>query len=74
MPYINIKITDENVSNEQKQALIKGATQLMVDVLNKNPATTFVVIDEVNLDNWGIGYDQVTQLRNKADLLEDSKA
>jgi 4-oxalocrotonate tautomerase len=63
MPYINIKITDENVTNEQKQALIKGATQLMVDVLNKNPATTFVVIDEVNLDNWGIGYDQVTQLR-----------
>ncbi len=66
MPYINIKITDENVTTEQKQALIKGTTQLMVDVLNKDPATTFVVIDEVNLDNWGIGYEQVTQLRNKA--------
>ncbi|MFT4908024.1 MAG: 4-oxalocrotonate tautomerase [Oleispira sp.] len=65
MPYINIKITDENVTSEQKQALIKGATQLMVDVLDKNPATTFVVIDEVNLDNWGIGYDQVTQLRKR---------
>lgn len=63
MPYINIKITDENVTSEQKQALIKGTTQLMVDVLNKDPATTFVVIDEVNLDNWGIGYDQVTELR-----------
>jgi 4-oxalocrotonate tautomerase len=63
MPYINIKITDENVTREQKQALIKGTTQLMVDVLNKDPATTFVVIDEVNLDNWGIGYDQVTELR-----------
>lgn len=63
MPYINIKITDENVTNEQKQALIKGTTQLMVDVLNKNPETTFIVIDEVNLDNWGIGYDQVTELR-----------
>jgi 4-oxalocrotonate tautomerase len=71
MPYINIKITDENVTSEQKQALIKGTTQLMVDVLNKNPATTFVVIDEVNLDNWGIGYDQVTQLRKKATLLKD---
>jgi len=66
MPYINIKITDENVTSEQKQALIKGATQLMVDVLNKNPATTFVVIDEVNLDNWGIGYDQVTELRKRS--------
>ena len=66
MPYINIKITDENVTSEQKQGLIKGTTQLMVDVLNKNPATTFVVIDEVNLDNWGIGYDQVTELRKRS--------
>jgi len=70
MPYINIKITDENVTKEQKQALIKGTTQLMVDVLNKDPATTFVVIDEVNLDNWGIGYDQVTELRKKSSLPE----
>ncbi len=66
MPYINIKITDEGVSNEQKQALIKGTTELMVKVLNKNPSTTFVVIDEVNTDNWGIGYDQVTDLRKQA--------
>jgi len=67
MPYVNIKITDEGVTNEQKQALIKGTTQLLVDVLNKNPATTFVVIDEVSTDNWGIGFDQVTQLRQLAD-------
>ncbi|GGY56925.1 tautomerase [Bacterioplanes sanyensis] len=66
MPYINIQITDEGVTKEQKQALIQGATQLMVDVLDKNPATTFVIIDEVNTDNWGIGYDQVTDLRQKA--------
>lgn len=63
MPYVNIKITDEGVTIEQKQALIKGTTQLLVDVLNKNPATTFVVIEEVNTDNWGIGFDQVTKLR-----------
>jgi len=63
MPYINIQITDEQVTNEQKQALIRGTTQLMVDVLNKNPATTFVVISEINTDNWGIGFDQVTELR-----------
>jgi 4-oxalocrotonate tautomerase len=64
MPYVNIKVTDEGVTSEQKQALIKGATKLLVDVLNKNPQTTFVVIDEVNTDNWGIGFDQVTKLRN----------
>lgn len=63
MPYINIKITDEGVTKAQKQALIKGATNLLVNVLGKNPQTTFVVIDEVNTDNWGIGYDQVTELR-----------
>ena len=65
MPYINIKVTDEGVTKEQKEALIQGTTQLMVEVLNKNPETTFVVIDEVNTDNWGIGFDQVTTLRNK---------
>jgi 4-oxalocrotonate tautomerase len=65
MPYINIKVTDEGVTNEQKKALIKGATQLMIDVLNKSPASTFVVIDEVSTDNWGIGFDQVTDLRRK---------
>jgi 4-oxalocrotonate tautomerase len=63
MPYVNIKVTDENVTSAQKLALIKGATQLLTDVLNKNPATTIVVIDEVNTDNWGIGFDQVTALR-----------
>jgi len=66
MPYVNIKVTDESVTKKQKQALIEGATQLLVDVLGKNPATTFVVIDEVNTDNWGIGFDQVTKLRQQA--------
>lgn len=66
MPYINVKITDEGVTNEQKQNIIAGCTRLMVDVLNKNPATTFVVIDEVSTDNWGIGFDQVTELRKSA--------
>ncbi|MFT5717198.1 MAG: 4-oxalocrotonate tautomerase [Oleiphilaceae bacterium] len=65
MPYINIKITDEQVTKEQKEALIKGATQLLVDVLGKNPKTTVVVIDEVNTDNWGVGGEVVTKLRAK---------
>jgi len=66
MPYVNIKVTDEGVTKEQKQRLIQGVTQLLVDVLGKNPATTMVVIDEVNTDNWGIGFDQVTELRKAA--------
>ena len=66
MPYINIKITDENVTKEQKTRLIEGATQLLVDVLNKNPATTVVVIDEVSTDNWGIGGECVTEIRKRS--------
>lgn len=66
MPYVNIKITREGVTPEQKAALIQGATQLLVDVLGKNPKTTVVVIDEVDTDNWGIGGEQVTHLRAKA--------
>lgn len=66
MPYVNIKVTDEGVTKEQKQQLIEGATQLLVDVLGKNPKTTVVVIDEVNTDNWGIGFDQVTELRKQS--------
>lgn len=66
MPYINVKITDENVTREQKQAIIKGCTQIMVDVLDKDPQVTFVVIDKVKLDDWGIGFDQVSKLRESA--------
>ena len=63
MPYINIKITDEQVTAEQKEKLIQGATQLLVDVLGKDPKTTVVVIDEVNTDNWGVGGRVVTKIR-----------
>ncbi|PVV07857.1 MAG: tautomerase [gamma proteobacterium symbiont of Ctena orbiculata] len=65
MPYVNIKITREEVSKEQKQQLIAGATQLLADILGKNPATTFVIIEEVETDNWGIAGEQVTERRKK---------
>ncbi|MCP3176398.1 MAG: 2-hydroxymuconate tautomerase family protein [Desulfuromonadales bacterium] len=63
MPYVNIKITREGATAEQKAQLIAGATQLLVDVLGKNPATTVVVIDEVDTDNWGIAGETVTSRR-----------
>lgn len=66
MPYINIKITDEKVTARQKQQLIEGATLLLELVLNKPRSTTYVVIDEINTDNWGVGGETVTALRLKA--------
>lgn len=66
MPYINIKITKDGATKEQKAELVAGATDLLQRVLNKNPATTVVVIDEVETDNWGIGGEQVTEIRKRS--------
>lgn len=66
MPYVNIKITKTGATTEQKAELIKGATELLQRVLNKNPATTVVVIDEVDTDNWGVGGESVTARNAKA--------
>ena len=65
MPFVNIKITKEGATKEQKERLIKGATDLLVDVLEKNPATTVVVIEEVETDNWGIGGESITSRRQR---------
>ena len=65
MPFVNIKITNEGATSEQKAELIKGVTDLLVNVLGKNPATTVVVIDEVDTDNWGIGGESVTTRRKR---------
>ncbi len=65
MPFVNIKVTGgkEAPTAEQKAELIKGATELLVRVLNKNPATTVVIIEEIDTDNWGIGGQSITERR-----------
>jgi 4-oxalocrotonate tautomerase len=67
MPYVNIKITREGgTTPQQKAKLIKGVTDLLVEVLNKSPATTVVVIDEVELEDWGIGGLPVEEYRRQS--------
>ena len=66
MPYVNIKITREgHVTPEQKAALIRGVTDLLANILHKNPASTVVTIDEVPLENWGLGGDPILVAREK---------
>jgi 4-oxalocrotonate tautomerase len=65
MPFVNIKITREGASAEQKARLIQGVTDLLADILGKNPQTTVVIIEEVDLDNWGIGGESVTVRRQR---------
>ena len=72
MPIVTIQITREgtkpgaaSVTLEKKAALIKGASQLLLDVLNKPHEATFVVIEEVELENWGWGGLPVAEYRKK---------
>ncbi|MBI5343257.1 MAG: 4-oxalocrotonate tautomerase family protein [Deltaproteobacteria bacterium] len=65
MPYVNIRITREGATPEQKAKLIEGVTRLLRETLGKNPATTVVTIDEVETDNWGIGGETVTARRKR---------
>lgn len=67
MPYVNIKITKEGATAAQKAELIAGVTKLLQDTLGKNPATTVVVIEEVDTDNWGIGGETVTVRRKRGE-------
>lgn len=55
MPYVNVRITREGATAAQKAEIIAGVTDLLVRVLDKDPATTFVLIDEVALEDWGVG-------------------
>jgi 4-oxalocrotonate tautomerase len=66
MPIVTIQITREGATPEQKAALIKGTTDLLKDVLDKSPALTHVVIQEVDLADWGVGGLPVAEYRRQA--------
>ncbi|MFC3847097.1 2-hydroxymuconate tautomerase family protein [Helicobacter baculiformis] len=64
MPFVNIKITKEDgPTKEQKEALIAEVTEVLVRVLHKNRASTVVIIDEIDTDNYGLGGQSITQVR-----------
>jgi 4-oxalocrotonate tautomerase len=72
MPIVTIQVTREgtkpgakSVTAEEKAALIKGASELLLNVLNKPLASTFVVIEEVDLENWGVGGLPVAEFRRQ---------
>ena len=67
MPYVNIRITREQqpVTAEQKAALIKGVTDLLVKVISRGPKSTVVIIDEIDTDNYGLGGETITGIRRQ---------
>ena len=66
MPYVNIKVTREGVTPDQKAELIAGVSDLLQRVLDKDPSRTHVVIDEIDLENWGVGGLPVLQYRQRS--------
>jgi 4-oxalocrotonate tautomerase len=73
MPYVKIEITREGTTREQKATLIKGVTDLISDTLNKDPQLTYVVIQEYDLDDWGLAGELVSELRKKGITAERKK-
>lgn len=72
MPIVTIQVTREGsgpgrtfITAEEKAKLIAGVSQLLLDVLNKPLDSTFVVIEEVELENWGWGGLPVPEFRKK---------
>ncbi|MFH2128471.1 MAG: 4-oxalocrotonate tautomerase family protein [Pseudomonadota bacterium] len=63
MPFVNVKVTKGPLTVEQKQQIIAGMTEVLYSVLNKKPETTYVVIEEHDTDNWGVGGESLTVRR-----------
>ena len=53
LPYVKVEIAKGIASVEQKRAVIRGMTDVLVKELGRNPEYVFVVIDEIDTDNWG---------------------
>ncbi|GAA7623830.1 4-oxalocrotonate tautomerase family protein [Helicobacter pylori] len=69
MPFVNVRITKEQgcPTAEQKKELIVGITELLSKVLNKNKASTVVIIDEIDTDNYGLGGKSITEVRKQTE-------
>jgi 4-oxalocrotonate tautomerase len=74
MPYVNVRLLDTGVTAAQKDEIIKGMTDVLVRVLDKNPATTFIVIDEVAIENWGMGGTSIATARRQDAARKPKKA
>ena len=65
MPMVNVKITREGATTEQKSQVIAEMTEVLARVLGKNPETTIVIIEEVETENWGIAGQSVSERRKQ---------
>lgn len=64
MPYVNLKLTKDGLTREKKQKLVHEITRLLVEILDKNPEHTHIVIDEIDDENWGFAGMLTDDFRN----------
>ena len=72
MPYIKVEIAKGIASVEQKRAVIRGMTEVLVKELGRNPEYIFVVIDEIDTDNWGRKGQSLTELWQAANPAKET--
>jgi 4-oxalocrotonate tautomerase len=65
MPYINVRITKDGVSADQKKQIVEEMTQTLVSVLGKRPEHIHIIIDEVEPENWGFAGMLTTEYRKQ---------
>jgi len=63
MPYINLQITKDGVTREQKKRIVEEFTATLVNTLGKKPEHIHIVIDEIDADNWGFAGQLTTDYR-----------
>lgn len=65
MPYVNVRITKDGVTADQKRQLVEEITDTLVRVLGKKPEHTHIVIDEIEPENWGFAGMLTTEYRRR---------
>ena len=71
MPYVNIKVVKQQVSQEQKSSLINGVMDIIVNIMGRNPELTVITLDEIEHSNWFIGTHSIDKsVRDKVAYIE----
>ncbi|GEN36459.1 tautomerase family protein [Aneurinibacillus danicus] len=65
MPYLNVQIL-KGASTEQKEQVINGVTKVIQEVLGSKPESTFVVVQEVERENWGVGGRSIQSIQQNS--------
>jgi 4-oxalocrotonate tautomerase len=71
MPFVNVKLVKQQVDAMQKQALVDGLMDIVVNIMHRDPQLTVITIDELDQTNWMIGGKPIhAEVENKVIYVE----